>query len=243
MKTKYNQLIIIPTYNAKAGIIKVISKALKKAPYAKIIVVDDNSPDQTSQLVTKKFASNSRVNLIIRKSKNGRGSAIIRGIKDGLKDKEIELFIEMDADLVHDPKDLPILINKSKRYDVVVASRYLLKSQIIKWSTKRKILSRLANLWIKFMLGISLSDNTSGFRCYKRNVLENIDLNSISSKGFIVLTEIAYQIYEKGFTFGEIPIDFKPVDINRSNLNLKEIKEAFFTVLRLKIESLLPKST
>lgn len=233
MKTKYNQVIVIPTYNAKAGIIKVIAGVLKKAPHAKIIVVDDNSPDQTANLVKSKYSSNSRVSLIIRKNKGGRGSAVIEGFKEGLKDKNIDLFIEMDADLIHNPNDLPIMISESKKYEVVVASRYLLKTQIIKWSLKRKILSRFSNLWIKFMLGISLSDNTSGYRCYKRFVLESIDFDLISSKGFIVLTEIAYQIHKKGFTFGEIPIDFKPVDINRSNLNIKELKEAFFTVLRL----------
>lgn len=237
MDTNFNQIIVIPTYNAKAGIIRVISEVLRKAPKAKIIIVDDNSPDQTAQLIKNEFPSNSRVNLIIRQGKGGRGSAVIEGFKQGLRDKKIELFIEMDADLIHDPSDLPMLIDKSKKYDVVVASRYLLKSQIIKWSLKRKVISRLANLWIKFMLGISLSDNTSGFRCYRRNVLENINLSSIRSKGFIVLTEIAYRIHKKGFTFGEIPIDFKPVDINRSNLNIKELREAFLTVLRLYIIS------
>ncbi|MEK7518164.1 MAG: glycosyltransferase [Patescibacteria group bacterium] len=241
MKTNYEQIIVIPTYNAKAGVIKVISQVLKKAPKAKVTVVDDNSPDKTGELVKDKFSLNSRVNVIIRKNKGGRGSAVVEGFKRGLKNKKINLFIEMDSDLVHDPNDLPRLIDKSKKYDVVVASRYLLKSQIIKWSIKRKVLSRLANLWIKLMLGISLSDNTSGFRCYKRNVLENINFDSISSKGFIVLTEIAYQIYKKGFRFGEIPINFKPVDINRSNLNIKELKEAFSAVLRLKMKSLLLK--
>lgn len=241
MKTNYSQLVIIPTYNARAGILRVISGVLKKAPNAKVIVVDDNSPDQTAKLVKSIFSFNSRVHLIIRKNKEGRGSAVIEGFKEGLKNKKIELFIEMDADLVHDPNDLPTLIDKSRKYDVVVASRYLLNSQIVKWSLKRKVISRLANLWIKFMLGIYLTDNTSGFRCYRRKVLENINFNSISSKGFIVLTEIAYQIYKKGFRFGEIPINFKPVDINRSNLNIKELKEAFFTVLRLKIKSFLSK--
>src|SRR3989344_5432646 len=182
MKTNYNQLIIIPTYNAKAGIVKLISEILIKTPHAKIIVVDDNSPDKTAALVKNKFSSNSKVSIIIRENKGGRGSAVIEGFKKGLRDKKIDLFIEMDADLIHDPNDLQKLIDKSKKYDVVVASRYLLKSQILKWSLKRKTLSRLANLWIKFMLGISLTDNTGGFRCYRRKVLENINLNSISSR-------------------------------------------------------------
>lgn len=226
--------IVIPTYNARAGIVEVIKGILKNIKQANIIMVDDNSPDGTAQLVKNTFRLNKRVKLISRDTKGGRGSAVIKGFKEGLKDRKTELFIEMDADLAHDPKDLPKLIEKAKKYDVVVASRYLLPSQIIKWHLKRRIISRFANLWIKFVLGISLTDNTNGFRCYRRKVLEAVELNSIRSKGFIVLTEIAYQISKKGFSFGEIPIDFTPVDINRSNLNLKEIKEALFTVLRLK---------
>ena len=233
--TNYKKIaIVIPTYNAKAGVVKVIKGVLNKVKNSTVIVVDDNSPDGTARLVKDNFESNKKVKIIVRYAKEGRGTAVIRGFKEGLKDKSVELFIEMDADLVHNPKDLPRLIEKAEKYDVAVASRYLLHSQVIKWHFKRRMISRFANFWIKFMLGIALTDNTSGFRCYKRHVLEAIDFNSIESKGFIVLTEIAYQIYKKGFKFGEIPIDFTPVDINRSNLNMKEVKEAFFTVLRLK---------
>lgn len=238
MYTNNKQIIIvIPTYNAKGGILRVISGILKNFKDAKIIVVDDNSPDGTAKLVNRKFASNKGVKVIVRSKKLGRGSAVIKGLKDALGDSRNELFIEMDADLIHSPNDIPRLIEMAKKYDVVVASRYLVKSQIIKWAFKRRIISRLANLWIKFMLGISLTDNTSGFRCYKRNVLEGIDFNLVKSKGFIVLTEISNQIYKKGFTFGEIPIDFIPIDINRSNLNIAELREAFFTVFRLKLSS------
>ncbi|MEK7533766.1 MAG: polyprenol monophosphomannose synthase [Patescibacteria group bacterium] len=233
-----NIIIVVPTYNAKGSIIKVLLGTLNNVPNAKILVVDDNSPDKTAQIINKNFLGNKRINVIVRKSKGGRGSAVVRGFKEALKDKKAALFIEMDADLVHNPNDLPRLIEKAKKYDVVVASRYMVSSQIIKWSLKRRLISRFANLWIKFMLGISLTDNTSGFRCYRRYVLETIDFNLVASNGFIVLTEIANQIYKKGFSFAEIPIDFIPVDINRSNLNLKELKEAFFTVLRLKITNI-----
>lgn len=234
-KTDKKVIIVIPTFNAKGGIIKVIRGALSRVKNSKIIVVDDNSPDKTSQIIKKVFLREKRVKVIVRKSKDGRGSAVIRGFKEGLKDKTANLFIEMDADLVHDPNDLSRLMAKANKHDVVVASRYLLPSQVIKWGIRRRIISRFANLWIKFMLGISLTDNTSGFRCYKRKVLETIDFNSVQAKGFIVLTEIAYQINKKGFSFGEIPIDFTPVDLNQSNLNIKELKEAFTTVLRLKL--------
>lgn len=234
-----NIVIIIPSFNAKAGIVKVVQGALEMIKDSRIIVVDDNSPDKTAQLVQNRFALEERVKLIVRKTKDGRGSAVIRGFKEGLKDRNANLFIEMDADLAHNPNDLPRLIEKTKKHDVVVASRYLIHSQIMKWGFKRRIISRVANLWIKFVLGIPLTDNTSGFRCYRRAVLQSIDFNLVKSKGFIVLTELAHQIRNKEFNFGEIPIDFIPVDINRSNLNIREIKEAFFTVVKLKIKNII----
>lgn len=230
-------VIVIPTYNSKKSIKNFLRKVLKHAPSAKLIVVDDNSPDGTAKEIKKYFSKNRQITLIVRKRKEGRGSAVIQGFKEGLKNKSIKLFIEMDSDFAHNPSDLPKIIKKTKSHDVVVASRYRLHSHIIKWSLKRRLISRFANLWIKFMLGVSLTDNTNGFRCYSRRVIEAINFDIISAKGFIVLTEIAYQIYKKGFSFGEIPINFTPVDLNKSNLNIKEIREAFLTVLRLKITS------
>ena len=228
-------VVVIPTYKSKKTIKKLVKKVLRHLPKTKIVIVDDSSPDGTANEIKKYFAKDRRITLIVREKKGGRGSAVIEGFREGLKDRTIEFFIEMDSDFAHKPNDLPRLIDKTQAYDTVVASKYHLHSHIIKWSLKRRLISRFANLWIKLMLGISLTDNTNGFRCYKRHVLEAVDFNSISSKGFIVLTEIAYQIYKKGFSFGEIPIDFIPVDLNRSNLNLKEIREAFFTVLRLRL--------
>lgn len=230
-------VVVIPTYNSKKNVGKLLREILQFVPWAKIIVVDDNSPDGTANEIKKHFAKDKRVTLIVREKKRGRGSAVIEGFKEGLKDKATELFIEMDSDFAHKPSDLARLIKKADEFDVVVATRYLLKSQLLKWKFKRRVISRLANLWIKSILGIALTDNTNGFRCYKRQIIEGIDFNSIKSKGFIVLTEFSYQIHKKRVIFGEVPIDFIPVDLNKSNLNIKEIKEAFFTVLRLKINS------
>lgn len=230
-------LIVIPTYNAKATIAKVLQNVFRYLPNVEIFVIDDNSPDNTEKIVNNMCSRNSKVHLISRTKKGGRGSAVIEGFKEGLKHKNFNFFIEMDADFAHNPKDLPRIIKKAKEFDVAVASRYLLKSQMLRWKLKRRVISKLANLWIKFVLGIKLTDNTSGFRCYKRKVLKAIDFNLVKSKGFIVLTEIAYQIFKKSFRFGEIPIDFIPVDLNKSNLNTKEVREAFFTVLRLKLNN------
>src|SRR3989344_2321926 len=123
MYNNYRHLIIVPSYNSKTQILKVVSGALKYDQSAKIIIVDDNSPDKTGQIVKGKFSSNKRVKVIIRDKKMGRGSAVILGMLEGLKDKNIRLFIEMDADLIHNPKDLPRMIKKSENLDIVVASR------------------------------------------------------------------------------------------------------------------------
>lgn len=228
-------VVVIPTYNSKKSIIGLVTEVLQCVPSTQIIIVDDNSPDGTVNEIKKYFEKENRVKLIIRKRKGGRGSAVIEGFKEGLKDKTVKLFIEMDSDFAHKPSYLTSIMQKADLFDVVVASRYLLKSQILKWKFKRRIISRFANLWIKLILGFKLTDNTNGFRCYNRRVLEEINFDTVQAKGFIVLTEIAHQIYKKNFRFGEIPIDFKPVDLNRSNLNLKEVREAFFTVLRLRL--------
>ena len=134
-----NKIIaVIPTYNARAGIVKPITRILEIQEDAKIIVVDDNSPDTTADLIREKFAQDKRVVFIVRKGKGGQGSAVITGFKEGLKDENVHLFFEMDADLVHDPNDISKMIEKSKECDIVVDSRYLLSSQITKWSFKRE---------------------------------------------------------------------------------------------------------
>ena len=230
--------VVLPTYNSKNTILQIVNSILHEVHNTIIIVVDDNSPDKTADLIKYKFSKNKRVFLIVRNGKGGRGSAVIQGFKKGLTFPTIKYFIEMDADFAHDPKDIPKLIQKVKKHDIVVASRYLFHSHIIKWSMKRRAISKFANLWIKMMLGISLSDNTNGFRCYRRRVLEAVDFDLVSARGFIVLTEISYQIYKKGFHFEEVPIDFIPSDLNKSNLNMAEVKEAISTVFRLKIKDL-----
>lgn len=205
-------------------------------PKTKIIIVDDNSPDKSANLIKKRFFYDKRVKLIVRKNKGGRGSAVLRGFGEGLRDKNIEFFIEMDADLCHNPKYLPILVKKCQKYDVVIASKYLKESKIIGLNIKRRIFSKLVNFYIKLMLGIPITDYTNGFRCYRRYILESIEFKNISSKGFIVLSEIAYRIYRNGFKFGEIPIMFRHYNSNQSNFNLSEIKEAFLTILRLRFK-------
>lgn len=230
-----NTAIIIPTYNAKNTIKQTIEEIFKYLPESKIIIVDDNSPDGTAKIITTHFANDKRLILISRKGKEGRGSAILKGFQEGLKNRNIKFFIEMDADLCHDPRYIPFLIKKCKKFDVAIASKYLKESQILGLNNKRTAFSKLVNYFIGFMLKIPITDYTNGFRCYRRMALEKINLNSFYSKGFITLSEIAYKLYKKGCTFSEIPFVFSFNRSNKSNFNLEEVKEALLTVIKLKL--------
>jgi dolichol-phosphate mannosyltransferase len=229
-----NIAIIIPTYNAKNTIIEEINGIFKTLPDSKIFIVDDSSPDGTANLIRKFFAKDGRLELIVRKQKAGRGTAVITGIKTALRNRNTGYFIEMDADLCHDPKYIPLLVSACRISDVAIASKYLKTSRIIGLEAKRVIFSKFVNRYIKLMLGVPISDYTNGFRCYKRRALEKIDLDSFTAGGFIMLSEIVYKMYKKGCTFSEIPFTMVFNGSNKSNFNLNEIGEAFLTILKLR---------
>ncbi len=235
MKNINNEIaVIIPTYNAREGIISNISKILHQAPSAYIIIVDDNSPDGTASLIQSKFINDKRVQVYIRKNKGGRGSAVIAGLKEALKNKKSKYFIEMDADLCHNPKYIKKLIHKCVNADVVIASRYLPSSRISGWNFKRKLMSFCINNLAKFLLRIPITDYTDGFRCYSRRAVEFITTYHVKSQGYIVLSEIAYICYKKGLIFAQVPIDFHFKEVSKSNLNWREVIEALWTLIRLR---------
>jgi glycosyltransferase involved in cell wall biosynthesis len=150
---------------------------------------------------------------------------------------EDDFIVEMDADLSHDPRDLPSLLSALEKTDVVVGSRYLPGARIENWPWSRTLLSRLANLWARFVLGIPLSDYTTGYRAYRARVFRELDYHRIHAKGYIVLTEMAWQLFEKGFSFSEVPITFVNRRRGESNLSLLEIISAFVNILVLRLES------
>lgn len=230
-----NQIaIIIPTYNAREAILDSIKKILSFVPESDIFIIDDNSPDKTAELVTSAFKSDKRVHVIIRKEKGGRGSAVIAGFKEAIKNKYFNYFIEIDADLCHNPQYIKLLVEKCKKADVVIASRYLPQSKITGWNLKRKIMSFSINTFAKIFLQIPISDYTDGFRCYSRKAVAFITTHQVQSRGYIVLSEIAYMCYKNNFIFAEVPIDFHFQEVTKSNLNTKEVKEALFTIIRLR---------
>lgn len=226
--------IVIPTYNEKDNIKKLIQAIFAISPDIKIIIVDDNSPDKTGEIVSALKRKYKNLQIIHRTKKNGRGGACIEGFKSALTDG-FEYIFEMDADFSHNPADIPRLLNKVQDgYDMVIGSRYVKGSKIINWGIKRTVFSKFANIYAKTILGIPIHDYTNGYRCYTKKAMEAMDFDKIEAAGYIVLSEMAYQLHKQGLKIGEIPITF----INRkrgiSNLSKNEIISAFTNVLRLK---------
>lgn len=201
-------------------------------PNCDIVIVDDSN-DQTAELIKKEQVNFPNLFLLKRNDKGGRGTAVLDGLKFGLQ-KDYDFFVEMDADLSHQPEELSALLNLATPSGVVIGSRYITGSKIIGWPWRRRVFSWLANFYASLILGIGIKDYTNGYRVYGREAMEKLDFSKIKSSGYVVLSEIAYQLFLKGVRFSETPIIF----INRregvSNFSFQEIKEAFLSVIRIK---------
>ncbi len=228
-------VLIIPSYNSAKTIKDLVDQIFRLYPDMLVLVVDDSSPDGTARIVRQLQKMYKNLQLLVRPSKGGRGTAVIEGLKHILPNKNITVFGEIDADLSHLPQELDRLIEAAEKYDVVIGSRYLPGSQIIGWPILRKLFSPLANIWARLLLGVPISDYTNGYRLYRRRVIEALDFTQISSQGFAVLSEMIYQIYRTGFTIGEVPTTFVFHMRQQSSFSLSEIKEAFLTVVKIKI--------
>lgn len=230
-----NIAIIIPTYNEALNIQKLVQEIFKLPIKVDLLFVDDNSPDGTSQQIEemKQGYPDGRISVLKRDGKGGRGSACIEGFKIALRNKYDYIF-EMDADLSHDPREIPLFMKEILSCDLVIGSRYLKDSKIINWSLKRRIFSKIANCYARMLLKIPITDYTNGYRCYRSSVLNMIDFDSINSKGYIVLSEIAYFLFKKGCKFKEVPTIFVNRRRGISNLTLNEIWNAFISITKLK---------
>ena len=230
-------LVIIPTYNEADSIEKVIELSFNYAPDIDILVVDDNSPDKTADIVKKLMKKEKRVELIERVAKEGLGTAYVAGFKYALE-RDYELIMEMDADLSHDPAEIPEFIKASKHGDVVVGSRYLDGVNVVHWSIKRLILSYGANIYARIITGLEIHDTTSGFKCFKRKVLENIDLDLVHSGGYSFQIEMNFRASCKGYKIIEIPIIFTDRTVGKSKMNFSIMVEAAKVVWKLKYQQL-----
>lgn len=231
--------VMIPTYNESENIKNLINGILKlKIQNLHIVVADDNSPDGTWKIVEDLSKKNKNIHLLLRKSDKGRGAAGRDGFIYCLKNGA-DIVVEMDADMSHDPKYIPSLIKELKNADLVLGSRRVEGGNEIGRSRFRKFVTLGANLYIKLMLGLKARDCNSGFRCFKREVLEKINLQKLESKGPAIVQEVLFKAHLKGFRIKEIPITFVDRTKGKSKLGLPQLAQGYFMVLRLKILSML----
>lgn len=240
MKNKDRILVVIPTYNESENIVPLVREVLSVFDKADVLVVDDNSPDGTAEIVKKEFNGNERVNIIVRKGKRGLGRSYVEGFKWGLE-KGYGYFLEMDADFSHDPKEIPNFYKYLQEYDVVVGSRYLNGIRVLNWDLKRLIISQLGSLYARIVTGLKLTDMTGGYNGYRAEVLKTIDLNKIDSNGYAFQIELKFRAHVKGFKIIEIPIVFKERERGVSKMNKKIILEAIIECIKLRIDKILNK--
>jgi dolichol-phosphate mannosyltransferase len=226
-------MIVIPTYNERENIEKIVPVILSLKDEFSIIIVDDNSPDGTGSVADRMAQENSRVHVLHRPKKMGLGTAYIEGFRYALS-RGADYVFEMDADCSHDPGELHKMLEGLQQADVVVGSRYYEGVRVNGWRFRRLLLSKLANMFASYVIVIPIWDFTAGFVCYRRSVLEGIDFSKIRSNGYAFQIEMKTYAYRKGFTISEIPIIFYGRESGDSKLNRGIAWEAFWTVLKLR---------
>jgi dolichol-phosphate mannosyltransferase len=231
-------LVVVPTYNERENAGPLIRELLSLGPHLDVWVADDGSPDGTAEAVREVMRAHpGRVDLLLREGKAGRGAAVIAAFRKGLSDpRGYQVLVEMDADFSHHPRELPKLLEKLRGCDMVIGSRYVPGGGSSEWGLVRPLLSWLANLYIAVVAGIPIRDTTSGYRAYRRQVLEETDFDRIRIKGYAVHGEMAYQAWVHGFRLGEVPIHFKNRARDASKLTGEELKKALvnFALLRFR---------
>jgi len=230
-------VIVIPTYNEIENIEVILEKVFSLGLGVDILIVDDNSPDKTYAKVQELIDAETysgQLHLLIRQKKEGLGKAYVAGFKWCLE-RDYAFIIEMDADLSHDPKYLPSFIENIKEYDLVIGSRYVKGGGVVNWSLLRKFISFGGSTYARTILGISIKDVTGGFKCFKREVLEAIDLDNIMSAGYAFQIEMTYRTILKGFSVKEVPIIFEDRIAGKSKMSKKIFIEALLNVVSLRM--------
>jgi glycosyltransferase involved in cell wall biosynthesis len=230
-------LVVIPTYNERENVVPLIRELVALGPDLDVWVADDGSPDGTADAVRESMQEYpDRVDLVERGQKGGRGAAVIAAFKRGLLDRRgYGILVEMDADFSHRPRDLPQFFEKLETCDMVIGSRYVPGGGSSDWGYWRPVLSWLANKYVALVAGIPIRDATSGFRAYRRAVLEATDFDRIQIKGYVVHGEMAYQAWVHGYRLGEVPIHFKNRARDASKLTTAEITMALLNFARLRL--------
>jgi len=227
-------LVIFPTYNEAENIERIVPEALAKSPELEVLVIDDNSPDGTGDMVERMAAANPKIHLIRRPGKLGLGTAYVLGFKYVLE-HGYDYCFEMDADFSHPPDKLPVMIELLKDYDVVIGSRYSDGVSVVNWPMKRLLLSYFACMYARLMTGCPVRDLTAGFKVYRRETLAGIALDKLKEDGYGFQIEIDFVIWRKGFRIKETPIVFTERRAGTSKMNKRIVRRAFFLVLRLRL--------
>ncbi len=231
-------LVIIPTYKERENLTELLRQIFAQNLPLEVLIVDDNSPDGTGAVADQLAAADPRVHVMHRPGKMGLGSAYVAGFRYALE-RGYDAVFEMDADFSHNPDSLPQFLRELENADLVVGSRYLHGVTVVNWPLKRLILSYGANVYSRIITGIPIKDLTGGFKCFRRQVLEAIDLNRVKSDGYGFQIEINFKAWRKGFRIKEIPILFVDRRAGESKMNQKIVWEAAWMVWRLRILDLL----
>lgn len=234
-------LIIIPTYNEIENLRPLLTQIFTYAPETDVLIIDDNSPDGTGELADQMHEENAQVSVLHRPGKLGLGTAYIAGFKYAVEHNYDAVF-EMDADFSHDPRYLPDFLKAIEDADLVIGSRYVPGGDTPNWSLLRRFISGGGNIFARFMLGIPVHDCTAGFRCYRRKVLESIELETIQSQGYAFQVELAYRVNQHGFKIVEIPIIFLDRRVGKSKMSRKIFMEGFLWVIRTRFGKKAPAS-
>jgi dolichol-phosphate mannosyltransferase len=230
-------LVVIPTFNEAGNLPQIVPEVLDQDLRLEVLVVDDNSPDGTGKIADEMARTNPRVHVMHRAGKLGLGTAYLAAFKWAL-DRGYDYVFEMDADFSHDPAHLKEFLNAIQDADVVLGSRYLNKKvTVVNWPMGRLMLSYLANIYARWFTGLRIFDLTGGFKCFRRRVLETIDLSQVGSNGYAFQIEMSFRAWRKGFKLLEIPIVFVDRTEGQSKMNRAIVREAVWKVPRLRLMS------
>ena len=228
-----NAVIIIPTYNEAENLTSLLDAIFEVKAGFNILVVDDNSPDGTGKLADQRAAEDSRVHVIHREGKLGLGTAYIAGFRWALE-RGYDLIFEMDADFSHQPRHLPAFLACAEDADLVLGTRYMPGGGTEGWSFRRRMISQAGNIYARIILGLAYRDLTGGFKCFRREVLETIDLDAIQSAGYAFQIELTYRALRAGFRVVETPIVFPDRVAGESKMSGSIVREAMVNVVKLR---------
>ena len=227
-------LVVVPTYNERDNIERLIATVLAQSETLDVLVVDDGSPDGTGEIVDRVALQNTRVHVVHRPRKMGLGTAYLTGFRWALE-RDYAFVFEMDADFSHDPAHLPQFLESIADHDLVLGSRYRLgRVTVVNWPMTRLLLSYCANIYARVVTGLELGDATGGFKCFRREVLAAIPLEEVRSNGYAFQIEMSFRAWRKGFRIAEIPIVFVDRTDGESKMSNRIIREAIWMVWRLR---------